>query len=342
MFKNIIWIIALLVLSFSSFAKDAPLSELYKTALPSVVTLHTFKDEILNDGIKLSSSANGLGSGVVISKDGLIVTAAHVVHTVDSLHVEFDDGTKRQGKVVSSLPWADLALVKVEQLPSNIHIATLGDSSQVEIGEQIFVIGAPLGLNKSLTVGYISGFHPVGARDSAPMAEFFQTDAAINPGNSGGPMFNMQGEIIGIASHIQSRSGGSQGLGFTVTSETVKQLLLNRGYFWSGIEIFPLNIKLAKAFHLPEPNGILVQRVSRDSLAYAAGIKGGTVKATIEGKDVLLGGDIILSINGKTLTNQASIEAIMKSIKDIQPGSHLILTVWRHGFQLPIEVHIPK
>jgi S1-C subfamily serine protease len=328
-------------MSTSTLAAENKLPNLYKNLLPSVVTLHTFQDQILNNSLKLSTSANGLGSGVVISKDGLIVTAAHVVHSADSLHVEFDDGIKRQGKIISSLPWADLALVKVDSLPDSAKVAILGDSGEVDIGEQVFVIGAPLGLNKSLTVGYISGFHPVGSRSSAPMAEFFQTDAAINPGNSGGPMFNMSGDIIGIASHIQTQSGGSQGLGFTVTSETVKQLLLNRGYFWSGIEIFPLDPKLAGVFHLPQSNGILVQRVARDSLAYKAGLKAGIIKAVIEGKDVLLGGDIILTINGKAFDSQQAIEAIMKSIKEIKPGSIIKLVVWRKGNKHPIAFNIP-
>lgn len=328
-------------MSAPPFATENKLPKLYKKLLPSVVTLHTFQDQTLNNNTQLATSANGLGSGVVISADGLIVTAAHVVHTADSLHVEFDDGIKRQGKIISSLPWADLALVKVDNLPETAKVAKLGDSGKVDIGEQVFVIGAPLGLNKSLTVGYISGFHPVGSRPSATMAEFFQTDAAINPGNSGGPMFNMSGDIIGIASHIQTQSGGSQGLGFTVTSETVKQLLLNRGYFWSGIEIFPLDPDLAHIFHLPQTNGILVQRVARDSLAYKAGLKAGTIKATIAGKDVLLGGDIILSINGKAFDSQEAIESIMKSIKEIKAGSIIELEVWRKGKKHPLAFNIP-
>jgi S1-C subfamily serine protease len=322
-------------------AAENKLPSLYKKLLPSVVTLHTFQDKTVNSSTPLTSLANGLGSGVVISADGLIVTAAHVVHTVDSLHIEFEDGIKRSGKVISSVPWADLALVKVDGLPEGVRAAKLGDSSKVDIGEQVFVIGAPLGLNKSLTVGYISGFHPVGSRTSAPMAEFFQTDAAINPGNSGGPMFNMSGDIIGIASHIQTQSGGSQGLGFTVTSEAVKQLLLNRGHFWSGIEIFPLDPRLASIFHLPQSNGILVQRVARESLAYKVGLKAGSIKAEIEGREVLLGGDIILSINGKAFDSQQAIEAIMQSIKEIKPGSVIELTVWRKGNKHPIAFNIP-
>jgi serine protease Do len=234
-------------------ATENKLPTLYKNLLPSVVTLHTFQDQILNDSTELATSSNGLGSGVVISADGLIVTAAHVVHTIDSLHVEFDDGIKRQGKIISSLPWADLALVKVDNLPEGITVAKLGDSTKVEIGEQVFVIGAPLGLNKSLTVGYISGFHPVGTR----------------------------------------------------------------------------------------PSATLVQRVARDSIAHKAGLKAGSVKANIAGEDLLLGGDIILSINNQSFDSQISIEAIMTSIKEIKTGSVIKLIVWRKGKKHLINVNIP-
>lgn len=335
-------LIILMLFTSQLLANDNPLPNLYKKLLPSVVTLHTFQDEISPNSTKMVTLPNGLGSGVIISNDGLIVTAAHVVHTVDSLHVEFQNGIKRTGKVISSLPWADLALIKVDNLPEDIKIAELGDSKKVAIGEQVFVIGAPLGLNKSLTVGYISGFHPVGSRALAPMAEFFQTDAAINPGNSGGPMFNMLGKVIGIASHIQSQSGGSQGLGFTVTSEAVKELILNRGHFWSGMELFPLDPQLAEAFHLPQDNGVLIQRVARNSLAYLAGLKGGSIDTIIQDSPILLGGDIILSISGKTFDSQQSIEFIMSSIKDITPGDVVELVVWREGKRTPISFNIPE
>ncbi len=182
-------------LSLTSIAMENPLPKLYKELLPSVVTLHTFQNKIRGNTTQIVTTPNGLGSGVIISDDGLIVTAAHVVHTVDALQVEFEKGIIKKGRVVSSLPWADLALIKVNELPASAKVSVLGDSKQMQIGEQVFVIGAPLGLSRTLTVGYISGTHPVGSRPTASMAEFFQTDAAINPGNSGGPMFNLLGEI---------------------------------------------------------------------------------------------------------------------------------------------------
>lgn len=338
--KYIIAIIVLIV-CYDLVAKENRLPELYKKLLPSVVTLHTFQNKTIGRTTQIVTSPNGLGSGVIISADGLIVTAAHVVHSSDALQIEFDKGVLKQARVISSLPWADLALVQVEELPVSATVSKLGDSKKVEVGEQVFVIGAPLGLSRTLTVGYISGTHPVGSRPSAPMAEFFQTDAAINPGNSGGPMFNMEGEVIGIASHIQTQSGGNQGLGFVVTSETIKQLILKRGLFWSGIEVLPLDPELAKVFHLPQNNGVLIQRVARGSLARNAGLEGGGIESILKGKKVMLGGDIILSINQHQFDSEKAIKDIMQSIKEIKPGSQLNITVWRSGQKKTITINIP-
>ncbi len=333
--------IILLCACLNALANDNPLPVLYKELLPSVVTLHTFQNKVRGNTTQIVTSPNGLGSGVIISKDGLIVTAAHVVHSADAVQVEFDKGIIRKGRIISSLPWADLALVKVDELPPNVKVSVLGDSRKVLVGELVFVIGAPLGLSRTLTVGYISGMHPVGSRLSAPMAEFFQTDAAINPGNSGGPMFNLKGEIIGIASHIQTQSGGNQGLGFTVTSETVKKLILQRSMFWSGIEVLPLNADLAKIFHLPQSNGVLIQRVASDSLAEKAGLQGGRIESSLQGKKVMLGGDIILAVNQHEFDSERSIKDIMDSIKDLKSGSKLNIVVWRHGEKKVIDINIP-
>ena len=329
-------------LFLSSLANaENKIPKLYSKLLPSVVTLHTFQNEIEGHTTKVVTSPNGLGSGVLISKDGLIVTAAHVVHLVDALRVEFSSGEVFKAKVVSSLPSADLALIKVEKVPKGVYVSKLGNSEKVVVGEQVFVIGAPLGLSRTLTVGYISGKHPVGSRQSVPMAEFFQTDASINPGNSGGPLFNMRGEVIGIASHIQTQSGGSQGLGFTVTSKTIKSLMLNRARFWSGVELLPLDKPMTKVFKLPQSNGILVQRVAEGSIAQQAGISGGGIKAKIEGKEILLGGDIILSINGISFTNEQAVRNILQSIQSVKSGQSMTVGLWRKGKIVKLTMSVP-
>ncbi len=334
-------IIGLFYHSLTQAFENNPLPALYKKLLPSVVTLHTFENEVMGNTTRVVTTPNGLGSGVIISNDGIIITASHVVHTVDALQVEFETGEFKKAKVLSSIIWGDLAMIQVDALPENVKPAQLGDSNKVQIGEKVFVIGAPQGLIKTLTVGYISGKHPVGSRPAAPMAEFFQTDAAINPGNSGGPLFNMAGEIIGIASHIQSHSGGSEGLGFTVTSETVKELLLSRGHFWSGMVVSAMGPELADAFQLPQDTGALIQKVASGSLAFKAGLQGGTIHAMIEDEPFILGGDIILSIDGNRFDSKSSLNRLMKSIKSLKSGDRLHLVIWRKGRKKKIDLLIP-
>ena len=230
--------IILIILAANDIAASE-LSDLFEKTSPAVVVLHTFERVAkINPATKeRMTSVEGLGSGAIISKDGLIVTAAHVVHLADSIHVEFINGEKQLGKVIASEPTADIALIKVDKIPDEINPVVLSNSDNVTVGDDVFVIGAPYGIGHSLTAGLISGRRA--AVDSSMFAdvEFFQTDASINQGNSGGPMFNMNGEVIGIVSHILSKSGGFEGMGFAVTSNSAKQLLLEEKRIWSGVDI---------------------------------------------------------------------------------------------------------
>src|SRR2546428_13848763 len=200
-------------------------------------------------------SVGGLGSGVLISPDGKILTAAPVVQTADAIEVEFLTGEPLRAPVLSSEPSADVALLQLEKAPRGPFVAKIGDSDSVEIGAPVFVVGAPLGASHTLTVGYISARRkPNATLSGMSRAEFFQTDAAINQGNSGGPLFNMQGEVIGIVSYILSHSGGSEGLGFAVTSKVARQLLEQKS-FWSGVSGYMLSGDLAQGFNVPPPGG---------------------------------------------------------------------------------------
>src|SRR5262249_16951327 len=157
----------------------------------------------------------GLASGVLISGDGKVLTAAHVVQAVDQVFVEFIDGQLVTACVISSAPAADVALLQLDSVPPGVAPAQLGDSDKVEVGDEVFVVGAPYGLSYTLSVGHIGGrAAPKGSLASLSAGEFLQTDAPINSGNSGSPMFNRQGEVVGIVSNIMSRSGGFEGIGF--------------------------------------------------------------------------------------------------------------------------------
>ena len=315
-----------------------PLVQLYEELVPSVVTIHTFENKVEDGKTKFADKPNGLGSGVIISEQGLIATAAHVVHSADGLHVEFNNGEKRLAKVLSTVIWADLALIQVEDLPKGVKVAKLANSDNVRIGEKIFVIGAPLGLSKTLTVGYLSGVHPEVHGPIPESAELIQTDAAINPGNSGGPMFNMKGNVIGIASHIQSLSGGSDGLGFAVTSNAVKSWLLEKRPFWSGIVFYPVTRTIRQALGLPFSGGVIVEKVNQESKAYAAGLRGGTIKSQIEDHLLMLGGDIIIAIDGVAINNVKSSSEIMNRIRDGENTDSIELDIWRQGKVVRIKV----
>jgi S1-C subfamily serine protease len=166
-----------------------------------------------------------MGSGVVISSDGKILTAAHLIEAADATLVEFSNGQLIPARILGAVRNADVALLQLEHTPTQIVAAALGDSDKVEVGEEVFVVGAPYGLGRTLTAGHISARHSSDNKTiDAALMEFLQTDAAINQGNSGGPMFNMNGEVIGIVTRILSQSGGSEGLGFAATSKMARQL----------------------------------------------------------------------------------------------------------------------
>ncbi len=288
-------------------------------------------------------SSDGLGSGVLISNDGKVLTAAHLVQAADKTGVEFPDGELIPARVIGSVINADVALLQLDRAPTSIAPASLGDSDKVEVGDQIFVIGAPYGLGQTLTAGHVSGRHQLDKEsENSTTVEFLQTDAAVNGGNSGSPVFSMEGEVVGIVSSIMSRSGGSEGLAFASTSNTAKRFLLERKPFWSGVEAILVEGDLAKALNLPQPAGVLVQRVAVGSTAWRLGIHPGTLRAVVEGADLLLGGDVILGVNGIQVTeNNRSDGPIYNSIGALKPGDSLVIKVFRQGqivkLSIPVE-----
>ncbi|RLA32623.1 MAG: trypsin, partial [Gammaproteobacteria bacterium] len=245
---------ALVVIALLSVPVVAgPVSKLFQRVSPAVVVLHTFEQAppIFKDGEITTASVEGVGSGVLISADGLILTAAHVVHIADSIHVEFHDGSRTLGRVLASDKSADVALISIDRVPDGITPVSLADSDQVAVGDEIIVIGAPYGIGHTLSVGHISGRRVPDDDSMFSGTELFQTDAAINQGNSGGPLFTLDGEVAGIVSHILSRSGGYEGMGFAVTANTARELLLERRGLWSGIDGVLLEGSMAAAFNMP-------------------------------------------------------------------------------------------
>jgi serine protease Do len=298
---------------------------------------------------------DGLGSGVLISNDGRVLTAAHVVQTADVASVEFANGEVIVARVIGSDVQSDVALLQLKQMPKGIAPAPLGDSDKVEVGDQVFVIGAPYGISQTLSVGHLSGRHRLNSNDgSATSVEFLQTDAAINTGNSGGPMFDMDGNVIGIVSSIMSHSGGSEGLAFATAANTAKRSLLDQKPFWSGIDGLVVTGSLARALNLPQAAGVLVQRIGDGSIGSRLGINQGTLRVTIQGTDILLGGDVILSVNNisiidprsaqslGSLTSDENYERIYNTVAALKPGDPLVVTVFREGKVLKLTTTIDR
>jgi S1-C subfamily serine protease len=273
------------------------------------------------------------GAGVIVSLDGKVVTAAHVVQGTDSINVEILGEDPFPAKLVWMEPKADLALLQIRGISPEATVGKLADSDRIRTGEQVFVVGAPYGLRHSLSVGVISARWGVGGMVNAdfPLAEFFQTDAAINTGNSGGPMFDLAGEVIGIVSHIISKSGGNEGLGFVVTSNTVKRLLLDGSVLWGGVEGRFISDALARAFKVPQPAGYLITRVVPGSDAEALGLKGGTRPEIMAGEDVVIGGDIVLKAQGIPVAQATDLPRIRQALSKAAPGTGISLTIYRAG-----------
>jgi S1-C subfamily serine protease len=330
----VILAIALTGWSSASMAEGTKsLRDVFKRVDPSVVVVGTNSHQVVTGPKMQLATLPGLGSGVLISADGKVMTAAHVVQTADEIKVQFQNGESVPAKVLTSDPAADVALLQLDRVPAGAVVARFGDSDETEVGDEVFVVGAPVGMSHTLTVGHISARRkPNTMFGGMSRAEFFQTDAAINQGNSGGPMFNMAGEVVGIVSHIISKSGGFEGLGFVVTANLARRLLLDQNPFWSGVESFMLSGDLARVFNLPQNAGMLVQRVASNSPAAQLGLKPGTMTAVIEGDPMIVGGDIILEVQGVPVTGDgASYLVIRDRLIRLRQGEAITVVVWRNG-----------
>jgi S1-C subfamily serine protease len=331
-----------LLVAPSGTASAESFAKMFKRLDESVLIIRTNHKEVVIGPQKQLTSLPGLGSGVLVSSDGKVMTAAHLVQTADEIAAEFLTGEIVKATVITSDPAADLALLQLEKVPPKAVVAKLGDSNDSEIGDEIFIIGAPLGLGHTITVGHISARHRPPTMYGVARAEFFQTDAAINQGNSGGPMFNMKGEVIGIVSHIISKSGGFEGLGFVVTSEMARGLLMDKNRFWSGVEGYLLSGDLARIFNLPQQAGVLVQRVSARSPAARIGLRPGTMTAVIEGQPLIVGGDIVLEVQGVPVISDGAFYSVIRDrLGQLRSGDEVTVTVLRGGARVELKMKMP-
>jgi len=259
-----------------------------------------------------------LGSGVLISRDGLVLTNSHVVEGTSDIRVTLSDRREVKAKVVGTDPKSDVAVLRLEAKVSDLKIIPFGNSDQIRLGDVVLAIGDPFGVGQTVTMGIIS------AKGRANMGivdyeDFIQTDAAINPGNSGGALVNMRGELIGIPTAILSRTGGYQGIGFAIPSNMVRPIvdsLLKYGKVvrgWLGLAIQDLNPDLAQAMGLKEREGVLVSDVTAGSPAARAGVQRG---------------DLVLAVNGARVETSAQLRLLVASQR---PGTQVRLELSRRG-----------
>ncbi len=290
-----------------------------------------------------------LGSGVILSKDGYIVTNYHVVRGATKIIVKTIDGKKYKAKLIGSDPKTDLAVIKIEA--KNLHPITIADSSKVEVGDMVLAIGNPFGLKESVTAGIVSALN----RNSIGLnsyENFIQTDAAINPGNSGGALVDMKGRLIGINSAILSRSGGNNGIGFAIPSNMMKFVVTSlitkgkvvRGYL--GVMISNIDSSKAKLYGID--HGVLVNHVQPGSAAQKAGLKPGDIIVAVDGEEVKnagelrnkiafkgAGAEVTLKVyrNGKFITLKAKLKALKTKklqIQEIESLKGVTLTEKNH------------
>jgi S1-C subfamily serine protease len=285
-----------------------------------------------------------LGSGFVYDTNGHIITNNHVVNGGGRLDVTFLDGTVYRASLIGSDPFTDLAVLYVEEVPQEKLVPLpLGDSSAVRVGEQVAAIGNPFGLSGSMTAGIISGVGrliPSQEAGDFSIPDVIQTDAPINPGNSGGPLLNMRGEVVGINSAIFSTTGQFAGVGFAIPSNTMDKVvpsLITTGSFqhpWLGVAGRDMTPGIADRLGLEEPRGFLVMEVVAGSPAEQAGIRGGDEEATIDGAPVMLGGDVIVGVDNKTVRKIDDILVYLQREKQV--GDELQLTILRDGQEMQI------
>ena len=307
------------------------LVDVFARVAPSVVVVYTESTEYEFTGRAVAVSVPGTGSGVLVSANQ-VLTAAHVVQAANQVAVVFPDGQELAATVVGSSETHDVALLRLER-PVTVPPLTLGNSDQMRVGEEVFVVGAPLGESHTLTVGHLSAHRVRAGLLGTSSVDFLQTDASINPGNSGGPMFNMAGEVIGIVSHILTQSGGSIGLGYAVASNTARRVLLDQKTWWSGLSGTPVAGALAAILNVPPPGGgIMVQSVARNSFAESLTLEPAVLPVQIAGQEFKLGGDIIIAIQdiplGARLENS---EQIREALLALPPNSTVKVTVLRAG-----------
>jgi len=279
------------------------------------------------------TSAEGFGTGTLVGKDHkYILTAAHVVSDATKINVVFKDGTQvdATNRRVDNI--ADIAIIELAEPMPDKPVAVIGNSDEARVGDDVFIIGNPMGLSHSVSKGIISSRHTEKSKlDDKRLMEFFQTDAAINKENSGGPMFNMKGEVIGIVSSILSFSGGFEGLGFAASSNIAKEILNQHGRIWLGTDVMMMSPEMCTIFNVPQEGALMVQNVVLNSPAYFMGLKGGYLAMNIGDTQFLAGGDIILQFDDIQFNTNENLEKFWEYLNTVPQDHEYTVKVFRNA-----------
>ena len=288
----------------------------YKKALSSVVNITS--SAVAYDFFYGAVPQQGQGSGFILDKQGRILTNYHVIANARLVEVTLEDKHKYKAKIVGTDQGHDLALLQLEGANPNLTPAVLSDSRGLIVGQKVYAIGNPFGLNGTMTTGIISSIRSVHGPQGAPIENAIQTDAAINPGNSGGPLLNSRGEVIGITSMIASNGADqSSGVGFAIPINTAKAVLEDFSKYGHvrrpSLGIVPLAIgpDLAEQMGLAADSGVLIQKIVPGGAADRAGLKGGSERAYLGNTEIFLGGDLIIGIDDQEVTNPQDLSEVM-------------------------------
>lgn len=327
----------------ASTLPGAGFSEAAKKVMPSVVNIYTSTEIKIHPFVDdprfrfffgdqyddaATERSNSLGSGVIVSEDGYIITNHHVVEAADQIEIAMADGRSARARIIGSDPETDLAVIKID-LPGGLPAITFGHSDKAQVGDVVLAIGNPFGVGQTVTMGIVSALkrNHLGLNT---FENFIQTDAAINPGNSGGALVDVNGNLIGINSAIYSPNGGSLGIGFAIPVSTAKKVMeqiiqtgsVTRG--WIGVAIQEITPELAESFKLGDRPGVLISEVVRGGPAEQAGVRPG---------------DILLSVGERALTDSG---IMLEAIAALPPGKMAVLRLLRNQQELVAQVKVGK
>jgi S1-C subfamily serine protease len=311
----------------------------YRKNIPSVVnvTSRAMKFDFFYGQVP----QEGQGSGFVIDKDGHILTNYHVIEDAQQVEVTMHNRKKYKATVVGTDPAHDLAVIQIKA--PDLVPAVLGDSRNLLVGQKVYAIGNPFGLAGTMTRGIVSSIRPVREPNGATIEDAIQTDAAINPGNSGGPMMNGHGEVIGINTMILSSVGQNAGIGFAIPINTAKAVLndlmtvgrVRRPAL--GVRTIPVSAELANEIGLPEDYGLLIIQVIPGGAAAQAGLRGGTERAYLGNIPIMLGGDLIVAIDGQKIEDEQGLAQIMNNHR---AGDTVKVTIFRNKRKMEIDASL--